>query len=76
MPSLDEYSSRTIARLLGVDPEDITSIFIHEMRKKMQRDPMYGTPLLDLDESDTWLTKCKTWAQEVLRDGPTPCTAD
>jgi len=39
--SLDELFSKKIAEDLGILPEWITTEFIHEMRKRMYKDPQF-----------------------------------
>ena len=80
-----ESLARRIAEDLGIQPEQVTIGFIHEMRKRMYRDPQhqwdYSTGFLHdpqvryptADERKQWNEKCRVWAQEVLAKGPTPC---
>ena len=85
MLSLEAEFNELIARDLGVHPEDITTEFIHEMRKRMEKDPLFqtdgsefsrdpGVRQLTYREKAAWREKCRVWAQEVLAQGPTPCS--
>ncbi len=85
MADLNNFFTKLIAEDLGVQPEQVTLMFIHEMRKKMYKDPDFqfdSDPTLRNNKevrpnhSETlkrWNQKCRTWAQEVLQTGPTPC---
>lgn len=77
-----------IARDLGIEPEQITTEFIHEMRKLMYADPTYRLLLEQQRREEQgeivkrikiyfleslWHKKCRSWAQQVLQRGPTSC---
>ena len=83
--SLDEFLCKKIAEDLGILPEQVTTEFIHEMRKRMYQDPQFQfdrssefLPDLDISfptlaEREEWKRKCRKWAQEVLQQGRTAC---
>jgi hypothetical protein len=85
MPLL-ETLNELIARDLGVQPEDVTSEFIHEMRKRMEKDPLFqidrsseffsdpALRQLTFEEELLWRAKCRAWACEVLAQGVTSCS--
>jgi hypothetical protein len=82
MSILEKRITELIARDLGIQPEQVTTWFIHELRKKMYADPTfqiaYGQPLLRRTrlEEQQWSAKTRRWAQEILSVGQTPCFPD
>jgi hypothetical protein len=83
--NLVTFFSDRIAEDLGIKPEQVTTQFIHEMRKKMYADPDFrfdfspdsGPPSLkeclkEAERSQRWKTKCQVWGQEALLHGATP----
>jgi hypothetical protein len=86
--SLTEFLDKKIAEDLDVQPEQVTTDFIHEMRKRIYRDPQFqfdrstrylSDPTVSFPtaaEQRRWNLKCRAWAQEVLRQDVTSCAEE
>lgn len=73
MSSLDDFLSRQIASIDGIQPEQVTDSFLRAIRQRMEKHSLYKKERTR-DEQAAWDEICRQWAQEILLGESTPPT--